>query len=233
MRINPEISGTSIVLVGSFNPAIFTPAWFELHGLLPDGASEIAEVEVVHPQATSFTAEWLILNVIPERFSVETVQAPDVRVLDLVVRTFKEHLSHTPLTTLGINRSVHFRVRSMAERDRIGRTLAPVEPWGAWREELGSDGMHGGMTSLTMSQIDPEGRPKGGRINVKVEPSARIGDGRTGVFVNVNDHYAGDDGQPRGAEGAIGLLEENFEVSIDRSNRLIDHIMSLAGTQGA
>ena len=39
------------------------------------------------------------------------------------------------------------------------------------------------MMSLTMSQIDPEGRPKGERINVKVGPSARIGDGKTGVFV--------------------------------------------------
>lgn len=233
MRINPEISATSIVLVGSFNPAIFTPAWFELHGLLPEGASEIAKVEVVHPQATSFTAEWLILNVIPERFSVETVQAPEVRVLDLTVRTFKEHLSHTPVKTFGINRSVHFRVRSLAERDQIGRTLAPVGPWGAWGEELELDGMHGGMTSLTMSQIDPEGRPKGGRINVKVEPSARVGDGKTGVFVNVNDHYAGHEDQPHGAEGVIGLLEENFEASIDRSNRLIDHVMSLTKPQGA
>ena len=170
MRINPEISETSIVLVGSFTPAIFTPAWFVLHGLLPKGTDEIAKLEVAHPQVTSFSAERLILNVIPERFSVETVQAPDVRVLDLVVRTFKEHLNHTPLKTFGINRSVHFRVRSPAERDRIGRMLVPVEPWGAWGEELGLDGTHGGMTSLTMSQIDPKGRPKGGRINVKVEP---------------------------------------------------------------
>ena len=36
-----------------------------------------------------------------------------------------------------------------------------------------------------------------------------------------------------GAEGVIGLLEENFEASIDRSNRLIDHIMSLTRSQGA
>jgi len=84
-----------------------------------------------------------------------------------------------------------------------------------------------------MSQIDPEGRPKGGQINVKVEPSAHIGDGKTGVFVNVNDHYAKGDDQPDGAEGVIGLLERNFETSIDRSNRLIDHIMSLARHQGA
>ena len=74
-------------------------------------------------------------------------------------------------------------------------------------EELGLDGTHGGMASLTMSQMDPKGRPKGGRINVKVEPSARIGDGRTGVSVNVDDHYAENDDQPAAAEGVIGLFE--------------------------
>ena len=68
---------------------------------------------------------------------------------------------------------------------------------------------------------------------MKVEPSARIGDGKTGVFVNVNDHYAGDEDQPHGADGAIRLLEENFEASVDRSDRLIDHIMSLARPEGA
>ena len=233
MRITPEISGTSIVLIGSFNPAIFTPAWFELHGLLPEGVAEVAKLEIAHPQTTSFSAEWLILNVMPERFSAETVQAPDVRLLDLVVRTFKEYLNHTPLKMFGINRNVHFRVQSLAERDRIGRTLAPVEPWGAWSEELGLDGPHGGMTSLTMSQLDPKGRPEGGRINVKVEPSTRIGDGRTGVFVNVNDHYEADVNQRDPTEGVIKLLEENFEESIDRSNRLIDHVMSLANLQEA
>ena len=51
--------------------------------------------------------------------------------------------------------------------------------------------------------------------------------------MNVNDHYAGHEDQPHGAEAAIGLLEENFEASVDRSNRLIDHIMSLARPQGA
>ena len=37
------------------------------------------------------------------------------------------------------------------------------------------------MTSLTMTQVDPEGRLPVGRINVKVEPSNRIGQGRLGV----------------------------------------------------
>ena len=227
MRIVPEISGTTIVLVGSFNPAIFTPAWFELHELLPQGTSEIAKLEVAHPQTTVFTAEWLHLNVTAERFSAETVQAPDIRVRDLVVRTFREHLNHTPLRAIGINRSVHFNVRSLADRDRVGRMLAPIEPWGAWAEELGLDGLHGGMTSLTMSQINPNGRPKGGQINVKVEPSMRIGEGRTGVYVSVNDHYQFDVDQPEATEAVIRVTEHDFDVSVKRSNKLIDHVMSL------
>ena len=78
---------------------------------------------------TAFTFDWLHLQVTTERFSAETSQAPHVRVRDLVVRVFKERLPHTPLEAFAINRRVHFRVRSLAERDRIGRTLAPVEPW--------------------------------------------------------------------------------------------------------
>ena len=227
MRIVPEISGTSIVLVGSFNPAIFTPAWFELHKLMPEGTAETATLEVAHPQATVFNAEWLYLNVTIERFLAETVQAPDVRVRDLVVRTFKEYLNHTPLKALGINRNVHFDVETLANRDRIGRILAPIEPWGAWGDEIGVDGSHGGLTSITMSQNDPENRPKGGRINVKVEPSTRIGEGRTGVFVNVNDHYECDANQRESAEMVIQMLEDCFDASVRRSNRLIDQVMSL------
>lgn len=232
MRIVPEISGTTIVLVGNFNPAIFTPAWFELHGLLPQGTAEIAKLEVAHAQATAFNAEWLNLNVMAERFSVETVQAPDVRVLDLVVRTFKEHLNHTPLKALGINRVVHFDVENLANRDRIGGMLAPAGPWGAWGEQFGVDGRHGGLTSLTMSQNDPDGRPKGGRINVKVEPSTRIGEGRTGVYVNVNDHYECDTNQRDTADAVIQLLADNFDASVKRSDKLIDQVMSLKN-QGA
>ena len=227
MLIVPEISGTSIVLAGRFNPAIFTPAWFELHGLLPEGTAEIADLEVAHVQATAFRAEWLHLNVMAERFSAETVQAPDIRVRDLVLRTFTEHLQHTPIHSVGINRTVHYNVYSLETRDRIGRLLAPIEPWGPWGEELGLSGTHGGMTSLTMTQIDPAGRPPGGRINAKVEPSTRVGEGRTGVYVNVNDHYQFEADLPQATEAVMQVVENEFDVSVQRSNALINHIMSL------
>ena len=105
-----------------------------------------------------------------------------------------------------------------------------MEPWGTWKDDLGLNGMHGGMTSLTMSQRKPEGRPEGGSINVKVEPSNRIGQGATGVHVAVNDHYAGDESELGSAGHLIGTLEDNFETSLFRSEGIIDHIMSLGDT---
>ena len=228
MRIVPEISGVSVVLLGDFNPAIFTPAWFVLHGLLPEDVAESAELRVAHRQVTEFVAEWLRIQVTSERFFAETLQAPHVRLCDLVARIFKEYLHHTPIRAFGINHAVHFRVKSFAERDRIGRTLAPVKPWGAWGQNLGLDGESGGMMSLTMSQIEPDGRPKGGQINVTVEPSVRVGKGRTGVNVRVNDHYAIENTNLGTAGRLMDLFEGNFDISLERSNGIIDHIMSLA-----
>ena len=231
MRIDPEISGVGIVVLGSFNPAIFTPAWFALHGLLPKSVADSADLKVAHQQITEFVYDWLHLQVMTGRFSVDTRQAPHTRPGDLVVRIFGEHLSHTPLSAFGINRRVHFRVRNAADRDRLGRLLAPTEPWGSWGRDLRLDDPHGGLKSLTITQLRPEGRPKGGEINITVEPSVRVEDG-TGVYVQVNDHYAIDSSGPETGERLLELFEANFDASLKRSADIIDHIMSLAADPG-
>jgi len=228
MRIEPEMSGVSIVLLGSFNPAIFSPAWFAMHEILPQSAAEEAEVQVLHAQLSVFSTEWLQLQVPPNRFRAATQQAPHVRVRDLVVRVFKEHLSHTPVNMFGINREVHFPAPSPAARDRAGRLLAPVEPWGEIAETLQLDGEYGGMTSVTMTQFRPKGRPPGGQISVMVKPSVRIDGGRSSIYVHVNDHYVAGDVTPNGRAKLFGFLEEDFESSIRRADAIIDHVMSLA-----
>jgi len=227
MRINPEIGGVSVVFLGNFNPAIFTPAWFALHDLLPRQATENAELQVAHPGLTLFSTEWLHLHVVTDRFEASTQREPYVRVPDLLVRVFSEHLHHTPLKAFGINRDIHFRVADQVERDRIGGLLAPAEPWGPWKDELGLGGDRGGMASLTMAQTRPEGRPAGGQLNVTVGPSSRIDGGRSGIHVRVNDHYAiGGDGI-EAREELMGFLEDGFEKSVQRSDSIIDYIMSL------
>ena len=228
MRIEPEIAGVSLVMLGHFNPAIFTPAWFGWNELLPEKTVKIAGTKIVHPQIAIFEADWLNLHVQPESFQINTTQAPYIRLRDLAVRVFRENLPHTPLRILGINRDIHFSVRSLDERDRLGRLLAPVEPWGDWGQELEPDGKHGGMASLTMRQVNPEGRPPGGQINVTVEPSNRIGQDRPGVYVQVNDHYTIEDVESQmGTSKIVELLEDNFDESLQCADKIIDHIMSL------
>ena len=229
MRIEPELSRVSVVVCGAFNPAIFTPAWFVLHDLLPQGVDARADLKVAHAQVIAFTVDWLRLDVMADRFTVATAEAPYIRLCDLAARTFKEFLPHTPLWAFGINRDVHFPVRSTAERDLIGRALAPVEPWGAVGRDLELGGKHGGMTSLTMSQLRPRGRLAGGEINVKVEPSSQIPDER-GVYVSVNDHYTlGKD--EADAERLMEMLKNNFDESLIRADTIIDHLMSLRDRQ--
>ena len=231
MRIDPDICGVSVVLLGDFNPAIYTPAWFALNDILPEKVADSANLQIAHPQMTVFEADWLRLQVAPERFSVETSQSPNIRLRDLVLRVFTEHLHHTPLKAFGINRNIHFCVRFQDERDRIGRTLAPVEPWGDWASKIGLNSRLGGMESLTMSQPKSNVRPSDGRIQVRVEPSSRVGNGELGVYVNINNHYEKDNSNFGDTRPLMKLLEDNFESSLRLSDGIIDHVMSLAESQ--
>ena len=227
MRIEPDLSGVELVFVGKLNPAIFTPAWFAMHKLLPDGIAESAKLEVAHDEMTAFSTDWLRLRVTTTQLQLLATVLSYVRLVDLARRTFGEHLRHTPLTALGINRYVHFRVQHPIDRTRLGRTLAPVTPWGKWAAALGTDDTHGGMTSLTMTQVHPSDRSHDDRINVRVEPSTAVGHGLTGVFVVVNDHFVPQGDNPAGASQVIELLSRHHESSRRNSEDIIDHIMSM------
>ena len=228
VRIQPEISEVGIVLLGTINPAIFTPAWFAMHDLLPKAAAENAQLGVAHPQLSVFATEWLQLNVAPDRFQATTREGPYVRLRDLVVRVFREHLPHTPVTVVGINRNVHFRAPSLAARDRVGKKLAPFEPWGAVGERLGFGTEKGGMVSITMRQNDPPERPVGGQVNVTVEPSVPIGNAPAGIYVAVNDHYQARGTSPEDRAELFDCLEDDFEQSIHRADSIVNHVMALA-----
>ena len=227
MRIEPDIAGTQIVLLGAFNPAIFTPAWFALHGLLSENQADTVEPEIVHNQISVFQADWFHLQVTPDRFSIETTQAPNVRVRDLVMRLFGELLPHAPVTAIGINNSVHVKAGNKEEWNRIGTTLAPPPAWGPWCGKLDLDGDSGGMKSLVMSQPIPAGRPEGSAINITVEPSARVGAGQAGVFVLVNHHFAISKASLDSGRSLAELLEQYFEKCEDMSHGIFDHVMSL------
>ncbi|MFA6413518.1 MAG: hypothetical protein WCW53_12550 [Syntrophales bacterium] len=229
MRIEPENNSVSIVLVGSLNPAIFHPSWFVANDLLSKSDIESAEVEIVHRNIAIFkVGDWLRIQVDPNRFVAETTEPPFIRLFDIVVRTFKEALIHTPIIKMGINRRVHFSVGDEETRNKIGMKLAPQEVWGEWASHIAGKEKekHGGLTSLSMSQIDLDDR-EDGYITAKVTPSKLVKNG-AGIFIEVNDHYEINKEDPlAGATPIIDILRKQFDVSIRRSEWIIDQIMDL------
>ncbi len=231
MRIEPDISNASVVLLGRFNPAIFTPAWFVLHELLPKPVADRHDLQVAHDQIVAFSTDWLRVEARPDRFQVETQQAPYIRLHDLVIRLFEEHLFHTPVRAFGINRDVHFRAPSRGAWNAVGRLIAPLSPWEGLSDKLDLTGEQGGLSSLSMRQSDMSDRPPGGHLNVTVEPSSRVGGGQTGIYVAVNDHYEINDESPQGRGQLFDLLKQHFETSLRRAEDIVDHVMSMADSR--
>ncbi|MDE2492676.1 MAG: hypothetical protein KGL97_02115 [Alphaproteobacteria bacterium] len=228
MRIEPEISGASVVLLGSFEPRIFTPYWFAYNNILTAAEADAAEVEVIHSTITVFRMKWLSLRVEEERLIAETTEAPFIRLSDLVVRTFREFLNQTPIGRMGINRTVHFNVGDEATRNQIGRKLAPLEPWGEWGKVLeeGDALQRGGMINLTMQKRVTDDRDSG-HIHVSVQPSVKIRE-NAGIFVGVNDHYEVKDfSKVIGCDKIIAILSDQFQKSILKSEWIVDQIMAL------
>ncbi len=226
MRITPFHSGTTIVLVGNFNPLIFKPGWFAHNNVIGETEAENAEIEVIHSELVKFHLNWLTIVVEKSRFIAEVKQPPVIRLHDFVMKTFGELLIHTPVWSMGINQQVEFDAGSVDLRNKIGYTLAPIDAWGEWSKDLEktSDTDVSGMVSLTMKQSIVDDRVKG-YIQTKVEPSKKVA---SGVLVEVNDHYSVESLENvEGCMEIMGMLNNNFEKSTEKSTWIADQVMSI------
>jgi len=225
MLIEPELEDASIVLLGDFNPAIFNPDWLAANEIVGPQAAENNKIQIIHPELAQFRVGDFEMTIDRKRFQVLTRTAPFIKILDLVSKTFRDSLPHTPIGSFGINRSAHFKVQSEEVRNAIGRALAPTEPWGDWgREiEIGSGDLRGGMISLSMQAVR-KGDGLTRKTTATVQPSSLVLN-RVGIFVGVNDHHDPDEGVTN--DEALGKLESRFEASQVDSGRIINCVMAL------
>ena len=172
-----EDDTASIVLIGSFNPAIFQPAWFAAKELIREAEATAATVDMIHPEVTSFRVGWLVLNVTRERFvAMSSDAAQHVALRDLVLGTF-HILEHTPTSRVGMNRSMHFSLHDEQKWHRLGNMLAPKEPWA-------DIAIKPGLLSLVMQSNRDDEVP--GRTVFRVEPSIKH---RFGAYIDVNNEF--------------------------------------------
>jgi hypothetical protein len=224
-----ENSSYSIVFLGHFNPAIFSPLWFGTHGLFTEDEVNAAQIFMIHPEIARFTAGGITLQVEATRF-VATATSSAIQLHDLVARTFRDFLNHTPIRSMGINREVHFKLKSQEARIELGRKLAPLAPWGEWGDVLGQQPVEltSGMISLSMRQVKKLDS-YGGFIQTTIQPSSLI-PRPVGVFLQVNDHYELSPAlEVMGADKMLDILDAEFEKSLTQSEWIIDQVLKMAG----
>ncbi|MGZ8190532.1 MAG: hypothetical protein ACXWTS_04815, partial [Methylococcaceae bacterium] len=124
LRTPTETDTASIVLIGHFNPMIFQPYWFVTQGIFSSDEAKNAKVDVIHPEITMFSIEWLSIRVEKSVFNAISDRQPHIRVLDFIVSTFGNCLVHTPIYRVGINRTIGFKA-DIPKKDKLGKKLAP------------------------------------------------------------------------------------------------------------
>ena len=92
-----EAEGASIVMIGSFNPAIFQPRWLELQHLIRTDEADNAKITTIQAQVADFSTEWFQLQVLQQRFMMITKDPRQYGPLrDLVMGMFAI-LAHTEI----------------------------------------------------------------------------------------------------------------------------------------
>lgn len=172
-----ESEEASIVLVGSFNPAIFHPEWLLRHQLITQDDLKGAKIEIVHNDLSKFSLEWLGVDVLRNKFTVRTNDPSQFSPMkDLMISVFGI-LEHVPIAQLGMNSRRTYKIGKEEHWHKVGDVLAPKM---IWEESLPK---RVGLTSLTVQSPRPDSLK--GSVNVSISPSRT---NSFGVNFDVNNH---------------------------------------------
>jgi hypothetical protein len=224
-----EIDVASIVFVGKMNPAIFQPSWFGARGLVKMHEAETANVRAITDDYSSFEIALVRdREVVQERLTVEVTRERCVLNADiangLVLRDVATQLfrilEHSPISAVGLNRAMHFRLPSEDARDALGYLLAPPATWPAQCRDAR-------MRSLTMLFATEVGGARDS--SVRVEPSRSIEP--DGVYLAVNFHNTVSPGQD-GAGWAATIVEEGWEAAMERAKAIALELVRKVAVDG-
>lgn len=219
----PAIESASIVLVGSFNPAILHPEWLAHQSLIRPEEAEQAEVEVVSRQLTVIRLSWLELEVLENRFRAAATDPAHFQTLKECVMGIFALLEFTPISAMGLNQEMHFRLREPENWAFLENALAPKERWAG----ILTGRRDGAPTLQTLSLSGNRDGSSAERLIVKIEPSHRV---QHGVYMATNEHFEfSDEGSARGpvnsTRGPMNTLSQHWLEALAYSKRLANRLI--------
>ena len=213
-----EAESASIVLVGSFNPAILHPQWFAKHALIPEGEAETAKVAVVSPELTAVRFAWFTLQVMDRSFTVTTNDPSQFRALEECVSGIFRLLEFTPIVAMGLNSERHVRVPTEDIWTPLENKLAPHAIW----TNVLPGPRSGASTLQTLSVAGKRPESSAEQLSVTIEPSHQF---QPGLFLRTNEHYSFSDGGD--AREPMRTLRKNWNDALAYSNCVTDNFMRM------
>jgi hypothetical protein len=217
----PELSveELNVVLIGDFNPKIFHPMWFAHYNILREAEATEASIEVIHADVSSFTTEWLTVQVLRDRFTAGVKAEVYRSHLGDLVRNVFSLLSHSPVRQMGINAIFRLRFGSEDDWHAFGHMILPKSPWNGVLEKPGL------RTTSVQGVRSDQNR---GIVNVTIDPDIRHPGDAT---LRYNDHFekpvAAND-RPEdlpSARWALEILEQDFDASYARAKRTLEQLI--------
>ena len=230
MSYTAEIFGSSIVLVGQFNPAIFTADWLERNSLIGSEDAEYARastnVLVSHAVAVCET-EWFALQVLENQFSLTSKGALSHAFRDLA-EGIATLVPHTPVTALGLNYMGHYKMSTEAGYHKVGDVLVPKKLWGElFDPETEKPGMADVTVKIQQMKVGETIASSPDELRINVQPSTTV---KWGVFLSCNAHRESF-GKVKGkgnAAGAAEVIGVEWEKMWHRAESIFDGILTKA-----
>lgn len=228
MLYQPEILSANIVVLGAFNPAIFSPDWLELNQLIgPDDAKVIRSSEnfVVTRQVTQLESETFRLLVEENKYQASCTGVAGPHIRDLTMGVL-ELLPHTPLRAIGLNFDIQYRFHDSDAYHKVGDALAPKS---IWLQVVGDPDRAIGLEQLRIIVQDGKRGEEPKSPNSKTISVHRGGNTLT-IRMSYNDHHEFVD-LPEGTaatEAAMEILKEHWQEQLQVAGQTFSQVIGLA-----
>jgi len=227
-----EIFAAQLIVVGSFNPPIFSPEWLKSHGLIGSDDCDAAiqnDSYAITPEIARFETDWFSLQVVQNQFALVSKGAVTPQLKDLLIGIFTI-IDQTPVSAAGLNYIGQYKIPSRDAYHRIGDILAPKTIWAKFYSAENNESL--GLAELTI-QVDSGIRGNEVRatervkkINLSVSPFVPHG-----VQMKFNDHnpiIVDVKNRKNSAELLIDLVNNHWESSMEESKKVFIGVLKEA-----
>ena len=220
----PERKQFSIVVLGSFNPEMFQPQWFQRQEIISQEDADFAIDQnssvplIITPQLTLFRTPQMTVQIDAKRFEVKADKEPLISLIDFVTKTF-ENLGSYNIRAFGFNYIANYKVKSIEEYHKIGDALVPKEYWKeCLQEEVTGNDRQSGLEFLRMKKQKKDSK---GYILFALQASPYI---QNAFMLSCNDHNVVEDDN-QSAEYVMDLINKRYEEAFDNMQKMQIELM--------